>query len=132
MISNQYYILYFTAKELACKATGKIVLAPGFDDKLVELRAKFNQLMTVTSCCRSKEYNRQIGGSPSSFHIYDQPHYPTGGTCAIDIAVNDGLTRGKLIHLAWDLGWSIGINKSFIHLDRRVDYTGLKQTTFFY
>jgi hypothetical protein len=132
MTSNQYYIPYFTAKELACKATGKIALAPGFADKLIELRVKLTQPMAVTSCCRSKEYNRQIGGNPRSFHIYDQPYYPTDGACAIDIAITNGTIRGKLIHLAWEQGWSVGIHKSFIHLDRRVDYTNLKQITFFY
>jgi len=132
MSNNKYYIPYFSHDELACKQTGKIVLASGFADKLVELRTRFNQPMVVTSCCRSKECNSKIGGSPKSFHVYDQPFYPTGGACAIDIAITDGATRGKLIHLAWGLGWSIGISKSFIHLDRRIDYTNLKQTTFFY
>jgi uncharacterized protein YcbK (DUF882 family) len=129
---NQYYIPYFTEQELACRGTGKLVLAPGFADKLIHLRKRFNQPMIVTSCCRSKEYNKQIGGNLRSFHVYDQPYHPTGGTCAIDIAITDGSNRGKLIHIAWQLGWSIGINKSFIHLDRRIDYTSLQQTTFFY
>jgi hypothetical protein len=34
--------------------------------------------------------------------------------------------------LAWQLGWSIGFNKNFLHLDRRVDYTELKQVVFCY
>lgn len=31
-----------------------------------------------------------------------------------------------------NLGWSIGFHKNFLHLDRRVDYTELKQTVFGY
>jgi len=131
-MQDKFFIPYFTYQELACKSTGKLILAVGFANKLVELRTKFNQPMAVTSCCRSKEYNSQIGGSPRSFHVYDQPYYPTDGTCAIDIAITDGTIRGRLIHLAWQLGWSIGINKNFIHLDRRIDYTSLKQTIFLY
>ena len=126
------YIPYFGYSELACRATNKLILAKGFADKLLALRIKWDNSMIITSCCRSKEHNRQIGGNPRSFHIYDHPHYTTNGTCAIDIAVSEGAARGRLIHLAWSLGWSIGINKRFIHLDRRTDYTNLKQTLFLY
>ncbi len=88
--------------------------------------------MIITSCCRSREHNKKVGGNLRSLHIYDQPYHQTGGTCAIDIAITDGSARGKLIHLAWQLGWSIGVNKRFIHLDRRIDYTNLKKVMFLY
>jgi len=131
-VTNQYYIQYFTHKELACKQTGKLILAQGFADRLTQLRIKFNRPMIVTSCCRSKEYNAKVGGSYRSFHVYDHPYYKTGGSCAIDVAMNDGHIRGKLISLAWRSGWSIGVNKKFVHLDRRIDYTNLKQIIFLY
>jgi hypothetical protein len=49
---------------------------------------------------------------------------------AIDIAVR-GIDKGDLFSAAWRGGWSIGWNKGFLHLDRRVDI-GMPQTTFEY
>jgi len=131
-MNNKYYIPYFAHEELACRSTGGLILAEGFAKKLVELRTKFAKPMIVTSCCRSLEYNRRVGGSPDSFHIYDLPRLGFTGTCAIDITIKDPTDKGDLFSLAWDLGWSIGFNRQFLHLDRRVDYTGLKQAVFGY
>lgn len=132
MTGGKYYLPYFTYAELACKETNKIILAPGFAEKLIEIRTKFNQTMKVTSCCRSKEHNRKIGGAVKSFHIYDYPRYGFSGCCAIDIATLNNTVRGNLISLAWQLGWTVGIHKNFVHLDRRIDYTGLPQILFLY
>ena len=123
---------YFKHKELACRATGRVQLADGFAEQLVALRKKWGNPMIVTSCCRSKDHNSKVGGSPRSFHVYDHPYYNTGGTCAIDISCTNSATRGQLIHLAWQEGWSIGVNKTFIHLDYRTLYTNLKQSLFLY
>jgi hypothetical protein len=129
---DKYYMPYFTREELACRSTGGLVLAEGFAEKLLTLRTKFGQPMPVTSCCRSSEYNRKIGGALDSFHIYDHPRHGFIGTCAIDIAIKDPTDKGDLMSLAWQLGWSIGFNKNFLHLDRRSDYTELRQTVFGY
>jgi hypothetical protein len=129
---SKYYLPYFTKKELACRSTGGLLLADGFAEKLLTLRTKFGKLMPVTSCCRSKEYNRKIGGAPDSFHIYDSARHGFTGACAIDIAIKDPTDKGDLMSLAWQLGWSIGFNKNFLHLDRRSDYTELKQMVFGY
>ena len=131
-MSPEYHIPYFTRKELACKATGGLLLADGFAENLVTLRDKYAKPMIVTSCCRSRAYNKEVGGNPNSFHIFDHPRHGFLGTCAIDIAVTDLRHRGHLMSLAWSLGWSIGFHKNFLHLDRRSDYTGLKQTVFVY
>lgn len=129
---NKHYITYFTREELACCSTGGLVLAEGFAEKLVTLRTKFGRPMIVTSCCRSLEHNRKVGGSPNSFHIYDVLRQGFIGCCAIDIAVKCPTNKGGLFSLAWNLGWSIGFHKQFLHLDRRVDYTSLKQRVFVY
>lgn len=132
MKNDEYYMPYFTKDELVCKGSCKIFLAEGFADKLLILREQFNQPMVVTSCCRSFEYNAKIGGAKNSFHIYDHPTRKPAGTAAIDIAVGNGTARGKLINLAWSLGWNIGIHKNFLHLDRRSDYTNMQQIVFVY
>ena len=123
---------YFTRKELACKATGKLQLAPGFASSLLTLRKRFEKPMIVTSCCRSSWHNAAVGGSPRSLHICDKPYHKTGGTCAIDIDCRDVVTRAELAGLALRLGWSVGVNQNFIHLDRRSDYLPLEQALFLY
>jgi hypothetical protein len=113
---------YFTEQELQCKLTKKVVLAKGFEQALVELRVKWGKPMVVNSCCRSKQHNFNEGGNPTSLHVYDFPHWPTGGTCAIDIAMTDAIRRAALTSLALANGWWVGVNKTFLHLDRRVDF----------
>ncbi len=123
---------YFTVEELNCNATGKIVLAEGFADRLILLRNRFGKPMMVSSCCRSAEYNKKIGGEPDSFHIYDMERHGFIGTCAADVDIDDHTEKGELFALAWQLGWSVGFNNNFLHLDRRSDYTDLKQVVFGY
>lgn len=128
----------FTAGELQCRDSGLLIIAPGFADKLKELRVEFNQPMIINSACRSREYNDRprnlggVGGHPRSLHVCDYPHWPTGGCCAVDVSthrwtgeewVERGLDYRSLLEwLAWDLGWSIGYGRTFLHLDRRTDY----------
>jgi hypothetical protein len=129
---DKYYIPYFTREELTCRSSGGLLLADGFAEKLLILRTQFNKPMPLTSCCRSRDYNRKIGGSPNSFHIYDHPRHGFTGTCAIDISTQNPTDKDDLMTLAWQLGWSVGVHKNFLHLDRRVDYTELQQAVFGY
>ena len=114
--------ILFTFHELMCKGTGKMELAPGFANKLIELRETWDKPMIVNSCCRSFVHNAKIGGNPKSLHVYDTPFWPTGGTCAIDIAMKDSIQRAALVKLALEMGWWVGINATFVHLDRRIDF----------
>jgi hypothetical protein len=108
---------YFTEDELKCKGSGKIILADGFADKLLELRLAWGKPMTPTSVCRTIEYNKKVGGAPKSQHICDDER---GGCFAIDIVSVDANERVELVKLAFSLGWSVGIsNRGFIHLDAR-------------
>lgn len=122
----------FSHDELACKGTGKVRLADGFDLKLIELRQKLDQPMVVTSCCRSRSYNERVGGKPRSFHIYDEPQWPTGGCAAIDITRTSPAFTRDLVKFSLNLGWTVGVGSTFVHLDRRIDYTDLPQTVFTY
>ena len=109
--------VYFTENELKCKGSGKLILADGFAEKLLELRLKWNKPMTPTSVCRSKEYNKKLVVSSKSQHICDDER---NGCFAIDIISSDANERVQLVKLAFELGWSVGIsNKGFIHLDMR-------------
>jgi hypothetical protein len=127
MIDNPY----FSHKELACRSTGIVKLADGFLERLIQLREEYNRPMKVNSCCRSASYNRYVGGHPRSLHVYDYPAHETEGTCAIDIKMHTGFDKGELVNVAWRLGWSVGVHKSFIHLDQR-GLIGKTQTLFTY
>lgn len=121
----------FSRAELACKGTGMFKLGGGFAAKLLELRMAFDQPMRVMSCCRSESHNIAVSGHPRSLHVCDKPVHPTGGTVAIDIYTGDVLFACHLVGLALKMGWSVGVGKSFVHLDRR-DFVGLGQAVFGY
>lgn len=108
-----------------------VSFAPGFLDALQRLRDAYGKPMKVNSCARSAAYNKKIGGHPSSLHVWDKPAHNTGGCMAIDIAMTDSITRAELVMLALATNWSVGINRTFIHLDRRSDI-GMKQALFLY
>ncbi len=123
--------LLFHAHALACRDTGVVVLAPGFADHLVSLRLAWARPMIVNSCCRSSKHNIAVGGHPRSLHVYDTPHWPTRGTCAIDLEIADCHAAMNLALCAADLGWSVGVPRGgFIHLDRR-EIGGLKPSALF-
>ena len=127
MIESAQGKILFSDKELACRHCGKLVLAPGFAEKLKELRLEFGLPMTLSSCCRCSEHNRQEGGNAGSFHLTENIKWK-----AIDVVRRGAEYDRKLLSTALKLGWSIGIAKAFIHLDRRSDYTDLKAALFTY
>lgn len=123
--------ILFARDELKCPVTGEVKLEPSFAHVLVEVRLKFGVAMSVTSCCRSKAYNEQIGGHPNSLHVWDEPHHAVGGTCAIDIAIPNSSYRYGLLRAAQWWGMSVGIGSSFVHLDYR-RAAGLEAAAFVY
>jgi len=119
--------IYFNKNELRCKGSGMILLAEGFPEALLALRLAYNKAMSVISVCRSSAHNRAVGGALNSYHICD-----TGrGCCAADILITASQERARFIKLALELGWSIGVNKAFVHIDRRIDH-GADQLLFLY
>ena len=79
-------------------------------EQLDELREFVNEPLKINSSYRSLDYNRSIGGSTKSQHL-------TGN--AVDLHCDNGTLRGKIVHHALNLGLSVGIAKSFIHVDNR-------------
>tara|TARA_R110002020_G_scaffold162446_4_gene348080 strand:+ start:271 stop:666 length:396 start_codon:yes stop_codon:yes gene_type:complete len=127
---------YFTDKELQCPSGGTVKLAEGFGQKLDELRALLDEPMILTSACRTSAHitwllERGYPASENSFHLIDNPKYGTD-TCAVDVSVPNGSYRKVLIKAALEEGWTVGVAKSFIHLDRRSDYTTLSQIVYVY
>ena len=105
---------YFSEDELRCQGTGEINMDEKFMDKLIELREKLNQPMTISSGYRSEAHNIAIGGSKRSAHLKG---------CAVDV-VCSGHKAFEIVKLAMELGFTgIGVKqkgvhaKRFIHLD---------------
>jgi len=127
---------YFTEEELQCPSGKVVKLAEGFGQKLDELRDVLNRPMSLTSACRTSAHinwllDRGYPASTNSFHLIDNPKHGTD-TCAVDVAVPDSVYRKELIGLALDEGWTVGVAKSFVHIDRRSDYTDLPQIVYVY
>lgn len=127
---------HFTIEEMADPTTGEYRFADGFLDDLEILREAYAKPVIVNSACRSNEHNewlllRGYPASKSSFHLMDNEKYGTD-TCAVDAARPNGHDLHRLILLATKLDWSIGLARTFVHLDRRARYTKLKSTFYMY
>lgn len=122
---------YFSADELKCKGTGELKLAQGFLGELIWLREVFGRPMVVTSCCRSPEHNKKIGGNKNSLHMTVNEKWCTSGTLALDISTPNEDYRTELLMLAREMGWSVGHGHGFLHLDKRIQI-GLPRTEFDY
>ena len=93
---------HFSHSELACPTTDQVRLAAGFGEALERLRVEMNEPRHLTSACRSPLHNAKINGHPRSLHLIVNGHWGTDGTCAANVAANDGEFKAKLITLALD------------------------------
>ena len=65
--------------------------------------------LIITSGYRCEEWNRKVGGSPTSSHLKG---------LAVDIGIDRSRLRYRVIEAAIRLGFHrIGIGKDFVHLD---------------
>ena len=127
---------YFTEKELQCPSGKVVKLAEGFGEKLDQLRDMLDRPMSLTSACRTTAHinwllERGYPASKNSFHLIDNPKHGTD-TCAVDVGIPDSQYRMELMKLALEEGWTVGVAKSFVHIDRRSDYTDLPQIVYVY
>ena len=118
---------HFSHSELVCPTIGQLRLAVDFGEALERLRVELDEPVYLNSACRWPMRNTKAGAHPRSLHLIVNGHWGTGGTCAVDSAATDGRYRSKLITLALDQDWSVGIASNFIHLDQRSRYCGLPQ-----
>ena len=123
---------HFSRSELACPTTDQVRLAAGFGEALERLRVELDEPIYLNSACRSPTHNAKVGGHPCSLYLVINSHWGTGGTCAVADAAMDGQYRAKLITLARDQDWAVGVASNFIHLDQRSRYCGLPQVVYHY
>lgn len=83
-----------------------------FLKKLDKLRHEFGLPMVLSSSYRSPSYNDVVGGKPKSMHL-------KGRAVDIDASRYSGAQKAKLVKLALEMGFSVGVSKDMIHLDDR-------------
>ena len=99
--------------------------------RLERLRVELDEPIYITSACRSPLHNAKINGHPQSLHLVINSLWGTGGTCAVDVGAIGGEFKAKLITLALDQEWSVGVVSNFIHRDQRTHYCGLPQVVYY-
>lgn len=131
---------FFMAHELACPQSKLIQVEPVFLCRLVTLRFIVDHTMLINSACRTPTYNKLLEGAhKNSLHQTINPKHKNALTghalkmAAVDIKTT-GWAKAKIkrfVNEAEKLGLSVGIAKTFIHLDGR-DIAGLPQHRFYY
>lgn len=106
-------LTYFQIEEFDCSETGENDMQEAFLEKLDRLRTECGFPFHITSGYRSKDHSVEKAK-------------PIGGThtkgIAADIACTNSFYRHTILQEALKLGFTgIGVAKSFIHVDTRVD-----------
>jgi len=78
--------------------------------KLDLLRDKVGKPLTINSSFRDIEYNKHVGGSKHSMNLTGQ---------AVDLRCSNSFLRVSIVKEALLLGLSVGVSKSFVHVDNR-------------
>jgi uncharacterized protein YcbK (DUF882 family) len=103
---------YFSKTETMCRDNCGMDVQPGFLKRLDELREKVGHPLTLTSAARCAVHNAKVGGAAKSQHVQ-------GLAADIDTL---GLTAGQrygLLRAALELGFCVGVNAAFLHVDTR-------------
>jgi len=103
---------YFAPSETRCKDNCGMDVQPGFLKRLDELREKVGHPLTLTSAARCAIHNAKVGGAPKSQHV-------DGLAADIDTLSLTAAQRYGLLKAALELGFCVGVNKAFLHVDTR-------------
>jgi len=103
---------HFRLEEFNCTHTNRNEMDHEFVVKLDELREKVGFPFRITSGYRDATHPAEARKKEPG----------TGTHCqgiAADIAVSNGFERMNLVHEAIKMGFSIGVAKTFVHVDSR-------------
>ena len=85
------------------------------------LRIRVDRPMTLTSTYRDEAYNKLVGGGKTSQHLL-------GNAADVSNVGWTGAEKAEFVRLALDMDLSVGIYKTFFHIDcrntRQVLWTG--------
>ena len=101
---------YFKIEDFACKETGENEISVDFIHALDQLRAACNFPFIVTSGYRSKEHSVEKRKQNPGTHAQG---------IAADIKVSGGAQRLSIVKHASAMGMSVGVAKTFVHVDIR-------------
>jgi uncharacterized protein YcbK (DUF882 family) len=101
---------YFKIEDFACKETGENEISVDFIHALDQLRAACNFPFIVTSGYRSKEHSVEKRKAKAGTHA---------SGIAADIRVSGGAQRLAIVKHALAMGMSVGVAKTFVHVDIR-------------
>jgi uncharacterized protein YcbK (DUF882 family) len=105
-------MIHFRLEEFNCTHTNKCSMDTAFLEKLDELREICGFPFRITSGYRDASHPSEVVKAAPG----------TGTHCqgiAADIAVSNGVERMNIVHEALKMGFSIGIARTFIHVDAR-------------
>jgi len=103
---------HFRLEEFNCTHTNKNEMDKAFLAKLDELREICGFPFRITSGYRDATHPSEVVKAAPG----------TGTHCqgiAADIAVSNGVERMNIVHEALKMGFSIGVSRTFIHVDAR-------------
>jgi len=101
---------YFKIEEFNCQETGENAMDIEFLETLEHLREVCNFPFTVTSGYRSKSHSIEKAKQNPGTHAQG---------VAADIKVSGGAQRMAIVKHASALGMSVGVAKTFVHVDTR-------------
>ena len=117
---------HFRPVEMMCPTSGQARFQPGFLALLESLRVLCDVPFQINSACRSNEHNewllsRGYPASPNSWHLMGKQlgDGSRSDTIAVDVACTDSHLRHIIVQVALDRGWTVGVAKTFLHLDAR-------------
>ena len=108
----------FSYHEFRCRC-GKCIwsdgnaIDPGLVSKLQAIRDIYDKDMPINCGVRCPNHNSSVGGVNFSYHL------PAQGSKAADIGVSSRSGRIIIVREALRLGLTVGLYKTFIHLDNR-------------
>lgn len=102
---------HFKVKEFKCNdGTDTIKIDLKLAALLEDIRGHFGKPVVISSAYRTTSYNKKVGGSSRSLHLYGQ---------AADISIS-GVSPKEIAKYAESLGVKgIGLYSNFVHLDTR-------------
>ena len=101
---------YFTLSDFNCQETGENEMDVNFIHALDQLRAACGFPFIITSGYRSKDHSIEKAKKIAGTHAHG---------IAADIKVSGGAQRLAIVKHASALGMSVGVAKSFVHVDVR-------------